>query len=121
MLQSTIHQDDPTKSLKILSKTPLTKKTKCQMLTQAINFCKFIFLEGMTTFRNFAISYTFEKMIPLQLVIFHLTFTPKCLDRKFISRAACQRSHSNERHITHLPECRRLHAGKLSTLSLRCY
>ena len=43
MLQSTIHQDDPAKSLKILSKTPLTKKTKCQMLTQAINFCKFIF------------------------------------------------------------------------------
>ena len=31
------------KVLKILSKTPLTKENKCQMLTQAINFCKFIF------------------------------------------------------------------------------
>ena len=30
-----------------------------------------------------------------------LTFTPKCLDRKFRNRAACQRSHSNERHIIH--------------------
>ena len=125
------------KVLKILSKTPLTKENKCQMLTQAINFCKFIFFEGMTTFRKFAISYTVEKMIPLRLVIFDLKFTPKCLDRKFINRAACQRSHSNERHINHLPACRRLlfplmhacnkgsrrrlHAGKLSTLSLRCY
>ena len=89
------------KVLKILSKTPLTKENKCQMLTQAINFCKFIFLEGTTTFRKFAIPYTVEKMIPLQLVIFHLTFTPKCLDRKFRNRAACQRSHSNERHIIH--------------------
>ena len=31
------------KVLKILSKTPLTKENKCQMLTQAINFCKFSF------------------------------------------------------------------------------
>ena len=31
------------KVLKILSKTPLTKENKCEMLTQAINFCKFIF------------------------------------------------------------------------------
>ena len=69
--------------LKILLKTPLTKENKCQMLTQAINFCKFIFLwEGVTTFRKCAISYTVEKMIPLQLVIFRFTFTPKCLDRK---------------------------------------
>ena len=76
----------------------MTKENKCQMLTQAINFCKFIFLwEGVTTFRKFAISYTVEKMIPLQLVIFHFTFTPKCLDGKFRSRAACQRSNSNER------------------------
>ena len=29
--------------LKVLSKTPLTKENKCQMLTQAINFVKFIF------------------------------------------------------------------------------
>ena len=43
MLQSTIHQDDPLKVLNILSKTPLTKENKCQMLTQAINFCKLIF------------------------------------------------------------------------------
>ena len=110
------------KVLKILSKTPLTKENKCQMLPKLlISVSSFFFLKGVTTFRKLAISFTLEKMIPLQLVIFHLTFTPKCLDRKFISRAACQRSHSNERHITHLPECRRLHAGKLSTLSLRCY
>ena len=89
------------KVLKILSKTPLTKENKCQMLTQTINFCKFIFfLEEVTTFRKFA-KFTFKKMIPLQLVIVHLTFTPKCLDRKFRNRAACQRSHSNERHIIH--------------------
>ena len=31
------------KVLKILSKTPLTKENKCQMLTQAINFCNFSF------------------------------------------------------------------------------
>ena len=31
------------KVLKILPKTPLTKENKCQMLTQAINFVKFIF------------------------------------------------------------------------------
>ena len=89
------------KVLKILSKTSLSKENKCQMLTQAINFCKFIFLEGVTTFRKFAISYTVEKMIPLQLVIFHVTSTAKCLDRKFKNRAACQRRHSNERHIIH--------------------
>ena len=89
------------KVLQILSKTSLTKEKKFQMLTQAINFCKFIFLEGMTTFRKFAISYTAEKTIPLQLVIFHLTFTPKCLDRKFGNRAACQIGHSDERHIIH--------------------
>ena len=89
------------KVLKILSKTPLTKENKCQMLTQAINFCKFFFLEGVTTFRKSAISWTVEKMIPFQLVIFHLTFTPKCLDRKLRNKAACQRSHSNERHIIH--------------------
>ena len=59
------------------------------------------FLEGVTIFRKFAISYNVEKMIPLQLVIFHFTFTPRCLDRKFRNRAACQRSHSNERHIIH--------------------
>ena len=58
-------------------------------------------MEGVTTFRKFAISYTVERMIPLQLVIFHLTFTTKCLDRKFRNKAACQRSHSNERHIIH--------------------
>ena len=84
------------KVLKILSKTPLTKENKCEMLTQAVNFCKFIFLfEGATTFRKFAISYTVERTIPLQLVIFHLTFTTKCLDGKFRNKAACQRSHSN--------------------------
>ena len=83
------------KVLKILSKTPLTKGNKCQMLTQTINVCKFIFLggEGVTTFRKFAISYKIEKMIPMQLVIFHLTFTARCLDRKFRNRASCQRSH----------------------------
>ena len=100
------------KVLKILSKTPLSKENKCQMLTQAINFYKFIFfLEGVTTFRKFAISYTVEKMIPLQLVIFHVTSTPKCLDRKFKNRAACQRSHSNERHIIH-PVCKMLLASR---------
>ena len=57
------------------------------------------FFEKVTTSGKFAISYTVEKMIPLQLVIYHLTFTPKCLDRKFRNRAACQRNHSNERHI----------------------
>ena len=49
------------KVLKILSKTPLTKENKCQMLTPAINVCKFFFLEGVTTFRKFAISYNVEK------------------------------------------------------------
>ena len=34
------------KVLKILSKTPLTKENKCQVLTQAINFCKFFFFGG---------------------------------------------------------------------------
>ena len=62
------------KVLKILSKTPLTKENKCQMLTQAINVCKFVFSGaggggggggGVTTFRKFAISYNVEKMIPL--------------------------------------------------------
>ena len=96
------------KVLKILSKTPLTKENKCQMLTQAINFCKLIFLEGMTTFRKFAIPYTVEKMIPLQLVIFHLTFTPKCLDRKFRNRAC----------LPEKPFKRKLH---YPGLSLRCY
>ena len=94
-LKTTIHRDDPAKSLKILSKNSIEQR----MLTQTINFCKFLFFEGVTPFRKFAISYTIEKMIPLQLVIFHITFTPKCLDRKFRNRAACQRSHSNERHI----------------------
>ena len=88
------------KVLKILSKTPLTKENKCQMLPKLlISVSSFFFLKGVTTFRKLAISFTLEKMIPLQLVIFHLTFTPKCLDRKFRNRAACQRSHSNERHI----------------------
>ena len=90
------------KVLKILSKTPLTKENKCQMLPKLlISVSSFFFLKGVTTFRKLAISFTLEKMIPLQLVIFHLTFTPKCLDRKFRNRAACQRSHSNERHIIH--------------------
>ena len=101
MLQSTIHQDDPTKSFKHLVKNTIdqTKQMSNLLLTQAINFCKCIFFEGVTTSGKFAISYTVEKMIPLQLVIYHLTFTPKCLDRKFRNRAACQRNHSNERHI----------------------
>ena len=90
------------KVLKILSKTPLTKENKCQMLPKLlISVSSFFFLKGVTTFRKLAISFTLEKMIPLQLVIFHLTFTPKCLDRKFRNRAACQRSHSYERHIIH--------------------
>ena len=40
------------KVLKILSKTPLTKENKCQMLTQAINFCKFIFFGGNDYFQK---------------------------------------------------------------------
>ena len=50
-LQSTIHQDDPAKSLKILSKN----STEQRMLTQTINF-----FEGVTTFRKFAVSYTLK-------------------------------------------------------------
>ena len=45
MLQSTIHQDDPTKSFKNFVKNTIDQRINnwCQMLTQAINFCKFIF------------------------------------------------------------------------------
>ena len=62
------------KVLTILSKTPLTKENKCQMLPKLqISVSSFFFLKGVTTFRKLAISFTLEKMIPLQLVIFHLT------------------------------------------------
>ena len=83
------------KVLKILSKAPFTKENKCQMLTQAINFCKFIFFWGsdypqkichiLNRWKDdsFATGYIYDK----------------CLDRKFRNKAACQRSHSNERHI----------------------
>ena len=97
------------KVLKILSKTPLTKENKCQMLPKLlISVSSFFFLKGVTTFRKLAISFTLEKMIPLQLVIFHLTFTPKCLDRKFRNRAC----------LPEKPFKRKLH---YPGLSLRCY
>ena len=41
MLQSTIHQDDTTKSFKNFVKNTIDQRK--QMLTQAINFCKFFF------------------------------------------------------------------------------
>ena len=44
MLQSTIHQDDTTKSFKNFVKNTIDQRK--QMLTQAINFCKFFFFGG---------------------------------------------------------------------------
>ena len=62
MLQSTIHQDDPAKSLKILSKN----STEQRMLTQTINF-----FEGVTTFRKICRILYLEMRILLQLAVFH--------------------------------------------------
>ena len=54
-LQSTIHQDDPTKGFKILSINTIEQR----MLTQTIKFSVHFF-EGVTTFRKFAVSYTLK-------------------------------------------------------------
>ena len=56
MLQSTIHQDDPTKSCKNFIEHNIGQR----MLTQTINFCKFIFFGGVSTLRKFAMSYTLK-------------------------------------------------------------
>ena len=87
------------KVLKILPKNTIDQRKQMSNVNLSYLFLQVFFLEGVTTFRKFTTSYTVEKMIPLQLVIFHFTFTPKCLDSKFRNRATCQRSHSNERNI----------------------
>ena len=44
MLQSTIHQDDPTKSFKNFVKNTIDQRKQMSNVTQATNFRKFIFL-----------------------------------------------------------------------------
>ena len=47
------------------------------MLTQTINFCKFIFFLRSDYLQKICHILYLEMRIPLQLVIFHLIFTPK--------------------------------------------
>ena len=44
MLQSTFHQDDPTKSFKNFVKNTIDQRKQMSNVTQATNSCKFIFL-----------------------------------------------------------------------------
>ena len=44
MLQSTIHQDDPTKSFKNFVKNTIDQRKQMSNVTQATNFRKFIFV-----------------------------------------------------------------------------
>ena len=100
------------KVLKVLSKTPLTKENKCQMLTQAINFFKlFFFFWGSDYLQKICQMLYRWKDDSFTTGYLSLNIMPKCLDRKFRNKAACQRSHSNERHIIQ-PLCKMLLASR---------